>query len=206
MKSPAHNKTPSGNNRLRIIGGQWRGTKLIFPDVFAIRPTPDRVRETLFNWLQMEIVASRCLDLFAGSGALGLEALSRGASTTTFVDREPKITRYLSETLARLNCSQGTVQTMDAIQYLQQPVTPYDIVFLDPPFAASAGQQLLSQLFNQIETRGWLSPSAHIYIECPSDMGSPDSLSQWPANWLLQKSKHAGQVGYHLARRGLGPG
>jgi 16S rRNA (guanine966-N2)-methyltransferase len=203
MKSvPTKTQVSSGANRLRIIGGQWRATKLTFPDVMVIRPTPDRVRETLFNWLQLEVVGARCLDLFAGSGSLGLEALSRGASTVTFVDREAVIGKYLRETLARLHCTQGEIHTMDATQFLHNPASPFDIVFLDPPFAASAENQLLGAICSQLESKGWLSAHAHIYIECPSSMGSPDSIPEWPANWTLHRSKQAGQVGYHLARRG----
>ena len=92
---------PRAPNRLRIIGGRWRGSRIVFPPLAAIRPSPDRVRETLFNWLQQSIVGARCLDLFAGSGALGLEALSRGAAHVTFVDREPQVGRHLTQTLER---------------------------------------------------------------------------------------------------------
>ncbi len=200
-KSPVKSDSASGANRLRIIAGRWRGTRLNFPDIAAIRPTPDRVRETVFNWLQADIVNARCLDLFAGSGALGIEALSRGASAVTFVDREAVIEKYLRDTLQRLHCDQCEVITIDALQFLQRTPVSFDIVFLDPPFSASTDQQILTQLCSQLETRGWLNTHAHIYIECPSSMGSPDSLSHWPANWTLHRSKQAGQVGYHLARR-----
>jgi len=203
MKPASSKSIPSGANRLRIIGGQWRATKLTFPDVLAIRPTPDRVRETLFNWLQTDITNARCLDLFAGSGALGLEALSRGASAVTFVDREVVIGKYLRDTLTRLHCTQGDVHTLDAMQFLQKSASLFDIVFLDPPFAASAENQLLGEICSQLESKGWLSAHAHIYIECPSTMGSPDSIPHWPTNWTLHRSKQAGQVGYHLARRNL---
>jgi 16S rRNA (guanine966-N2)-methyltransferase len=201
MKTIATKATHTGANRLRIIGGQWRGTKLTFPAVGAIRPTPDRVRETVFNWLQMDIANSNCLDLFAGSGALGLEAMSRGASSVTFVDREAAIGKYLRETLVRLRCPQIDIRIMDAMQLLQQPGTAYDIVFLDPPFAASAQHQLLSNIFAQLESNGWLSSDALIYIECPSTMGSPDTVPGWPPTWTLHRSKQTGQVGYHLAKR-----
>jgi 16S rRNA (guanine966-N2)-methyltransferase len=183
--SPAHT--------LRIIGGQWRGRKLEFPDVEAIRPTPDRVRETVFNWLQHDIVGARCLDLFAGSGALGFEALSRGASHVTFVDRESRIARYLRETLTRLRCDEGEVHNADALQWLLGPPLSFDIVFLDPPFAA----KVLDETCNRLESNGWLAPQSLIYIESPSDAGPP----VLPDNWELIKSKTAGQVGYHLARR-----
>lgn len=199
-----HASSPSATaNRLRIIGGRWRGTKLNFPDVAAIRPTPDRVRETLFNWLQQEVVGARCLDLFAGSGALGFEALSRGASTVTFVDREPAVGHYLRDTLQRLHCNDAVVHNMDALAFLKHAATPFDIIFLDPPFAASATSDLLPQLCSQLENQGWLSARAWIYIECPATIGAPTALGYWPPSWKLYRSKQAGQVGYHLAQRAL---
>jgi 16S rRNA (guanine966-N2)-methyltransferase len=180
-------------NRLRIIGGQWRGRKLEFPNVAAIRPTPDRVRETVFNWLQNDIVDARCLDLFAGSGALGLEALSRGATQVDFVDCEPRIGSYLRETLKRLETTSGNVHTADSLKWLAGSVQPFDVVFLDPPFDAS----ILPAVCQRLEEGGWLNPEALIYIESASSGGLP----QLPVNWALIKSKTTGQVGYHLARR-----
>jgi 16S rRNA (guanine966-N2)-methyltransferase len=178
---------------LRVIGGRWRGRKLEFPAVDAIRPTPDRVRETVFNWLQHDIVGSRCLDLFAGSGALGFEALSRGAAHVAFVDRDPRIGRYLRETLARLESQEGEVHVADALQWLSGPPQQFDIAFLDPPFALN----LLSEAIERLEGRGWLTPQALIYMENPASAGLPEL----PKNWEPIKSKTAGQVGYHLARR-----
>jgi 16S rRNA (guanine966-N2)-methyltransferase len=180
-------------HKLRIIGGAWRGRKLEFPPFDAIRPTPDRVRETVFNWLQDHIVGARCLDLFAGSGALGFEALSRGAAQVEFVEREPKVGRYLRETLQRLNAPQADVHVADAVQWLTNASRPFDIVFLDPPFSSD----LLPTLCEQLETRGWLASSALIYIENASAKGTP----VLPSKWELIKSKTTGQVGYHLARR-----
>jgi 16S rRNA (guanine966-N2)-methyltransferase len=182
---------PPPANRLRIIGGRWRGSRIVFPALAAIRPSPDRVRETLFNWLQQQIVGARCLDLFAGSGALGLEALSRGAAHVTFVDREPQVGRHLKQTLERLGSSDGTVATEDAQRFLLRPPQPFDIVFLDPPFASS----VLEQVANRLQ-QGWLAPGAHIYVECPADR----SLSTLPAQWAVHRTKRAGQVGYHLLR------
>ena len=104
-------------------------------------------------------------------------------------------------TLQRLHCEQGAVVTADALAFLHHQASPVDIVFLDPPFAATADTSLLSQVCSLLESRGWLSANAWIYIECPSDMGSPDSILHWPAHWTLHRSKTAGQVGYHLARR-----
>jgi len=178
-------------HRLRIVGGRWRGVKIDFPAIEAIRPSPDRVRETLFNWLQQYIVGARCMDLFAGSGALGIEALSRGASAVTFVDREPRVTRHLRQTLQRLGASGAAVETEDALRFLEREPQPFDIVFLDPPFAST----LLAPVFAGLE-RGWLAPDAHIYVECPADAPLPP-LS---AGWSVHRSKRAGQVGYHLLR------
>ena len=196
--------TAAGANRLRIIGGRWRGTRLQFPAVAAIRPTPDRVRETLFNWLQQAVVGARCLDLFAGSGALGLEALSRGAKCAVFVDESPQVARYLRETLARLQSIDGEVHSGDARAYLavlKKEAQPFDVVFLDPPFAATESSSLLSDLLVELERPGCLSHDAWIYLECPAGLGSPSTWTYWPTHWQLHRSKQAGQVGYHLARR-----
>lgn len=182
---------PNARNQLRIIGGRWRGRKLQFPAVEAIRPTPDRVRETLFNWLQNDINGSRCLDLFAGSGALGLEALSRGAAEVTFVDREPMVTRYLQNALTQLAANDFVVCKLDALKFLAQPPQAFDVVFLDPPFDA----HLLAIICARLENN-WLRPGALIYLEC----AAADGIPELPATWQLIKSKIAGQVGYHLAR------
>lgn len=191
----------AGHHRLRIIGGRWRSTPLHFPDVAAIRPTPNRVRETLFNWLQQAVLGARCLDLFAGSGAVGLEALSRGAGAAVFVDMDAVIGRYLRDTLERLRCTDAQVVTADARNYLQRAPTAFDIVFLDPPFAAGVNE-LLPQLIQQLEHGGWLAPEAWIYLECPAGI-DPLSIEHWPHNWRLHRSKQAGQVGYHLAQRSV---
>jgi 16S rRNA (guanine966-N2)-methyltransferase len=180
-----------GANRLRIVGGRWRGMRIDFPAIGAIRPTPDRVRETLFNWLQTRIVEARCLDLFAGSGALGFEALSRGASHVTLVDREPEIARHLGATLARFHATNAEVHTSDALRFLERPSQRFDIVFLDPPFASEVLPAICESL-----NRGWLNPSASIYIEC----SSRSALPQLPMDWVIYRSKSAGEVGYHLLR------
>lgn len=189
---------PAGRlpNRLRIIGGRWRGVPITFPPVDAIRPSPDRVRETLFNWLQHDIAGARCLDLFAGSGALGIEALSRGAAHVTFVDREPAIGRHLKETLARLGGTDASVVVDEASRFLtrrdpSQEWQPFDIVFLDPPYASG----LLPAICEELD-RGWLAPSAYVYLESPADQPLP----RMPAGWAVHRTKRAGQVGYHLLR------
>lgn len=178
-------------NQLRIVGGRWRGLRIDFPEVEAIRPSPDRVRETLFNWLQTSISGARCLDLFAGSGALGIEALSRGASAVTFVDREPQVGRHLTQALQRLGATGATVKTEDAVRFLERTPQPFDLVFLDPPFASTLLQPVFARL-----PQGWLAPEAHIYVECRSDVPMPP-LSP---GWSVYRSKQAGQVGYHLLR------
>jgi 16S rRNA (guanine966-N2)-methyltransferase len=189
-KKTAQKSASQGPNRLRIIGGRWRGSRIVFPPLAAIRPSPDRVRETLFNWLQQPIVGARCLDLFAGSGALGLEALSRGAAHVTFVDREPQIGRHLSQTLERLGSRDATVVVEDAQRFLSRPAQPFDIVFLDPPFDSGALEQVGGRL------QGWLAPGGYVYVECPAER----SLAILPAHWAVQRTKRAGQVGYHLLR------
>ena len=189
-KKTAQKSSSQGPNRLRIIGGRWRGSRIVFPPLAAIRPSPDRVRETLFNWLQQPIVGARCLDLFAGSGALGLEALSRGAAHVTFVDREPQIGRHLSQTLERLGSRAATVVVEDAQRFLSRPAQPFDIVFLDPPFDSGVLEQVGGRL------QGWLAPGGYVYVECPAER----SLAILPAHWAVQRTKRAGQVGYHLLR------
>jgi 16S rRNA (guanine966-N2)-methyltransferase len=178
-------------HRLRIIGGRWRGVRISFPPLEAIRPSPDRVRETLFNWLQPHIAGARCLDLFAGSGALGIEALSRGAAHVTFVDREPQIGRHLTATLQRLGATDAQVRIEDAMRFLQGAPQRFDIVFVDPPFASTLVQQVCDGL-----TGGWLARDALIYVECSADAGLP----VLPPGWSVHRSKRAGQVGYHLLR------
>lgn len=180
-------------NTLRIIGGEWRGRRLEFPPLDAIRPTPDRVRETLFNWLQAVVPGSRCLDLYAGSGALGLEALSRGAREVVFVDVEVGVCRHLQQVLRDLGCNRGQVVHADAERFLEQSAEPFDVVFIDPPFRESA----VPAACRRIDAGGWLKPAGYAYLEAAAAEGAP----VLPAGWRLLKSKRAGEVGYHLARR-----
>jgi 16S rRNA (guanine966-N2)-methyltransferase len=175
---------------LRIIGGTWRGRKLRFPASTGIRPTPDRVRETLFNWLGTAIRGARCLDLFAGSGALGLEALSRGAAHVTFVERDAAAAHALRERLVEWQAEDARVERSDALRYLAGEARPFDIVFLDPPFAS----ELLPRSAALLEERQWLAADARIYLECASRAALPPL----PATWRLLKAKQAGEVGYHL--------
>jgi 16S rRNA (guanine966-N2)-methyltransferase len=175
---------------LRIIGGTWRGRKWRFPDGADIRPTPDRVRETLFNWLGGRTQGARCLDLFAGSGALGLEALSRGAAHVSFVDSAEAAVRELRLRLAEWQATDARVERGDALTFLDGRGQPFDIVFLDPPFAAG----LLAQAAARLTQHGWLAPGALIYVEC----AAAEDLPPVPPNWQALKAKRAGEVGYHL--------
>ncbi len=185
-------------NRLRIIGGRHRGRKLAFPDANGLRPTPDRVRETLFNWLMPHLGGARCLDLFAGSGALGLEALSRGAGHVTLVEANPAVARQLEANLELLGeGGRSEVMCRDALAFLRTaPAGPFDIVFLDPPYDAD----LLPPAIAALEQGGWLADPAWIYLEVPVKKGEA-ALPALPANWSLHREKRAGQVGYHLIRR-----
>ncbi len=175
---------------LRIIGGTWRGRKLRFPAGADIRPTPDRVRETLFNWIGAAVRDAECLDVFAGSGALGLEALSRGAAHVTFIDRDTAAARALAQLVREWRAANAQIVRADALRYLAGVARPMDVVFLDPPFTA----QLLSEAAALLEQRHWLKPGALIYLECAARAGLP-SL---PPAWQPLKAKQAGEVGYHL--------
>jgi 16S rRNA (guanine966-N2)-methyltransferase len=182
-----------GRNSVRIIGGGWRGRRVNFPDIPGLRPTPDRVRETLFNWLQHAIVGSRCLDLFAGSGALGLEALSRGAKELVFVEQAVAAARALQEQLVRFGGeAHAQVVEMGATRYLRAPAQAFDIVFLDPPF----GREALAEYVPMLDAGNWLKIGGLVYLENEKTAGAP----ALPTHWELLKSKAAGDVGYHLAR------
>jgi 16S rRNA (guanine966-N2)-methyltransferase len=178
---------------VRIIGGRWRGKRIPVPDLPGLRPTPDRVRETLFNWLAPVIGGSGVLDLFAGTGALGLEAASRGAREVLLVERDRGAADRLRETAAALAPDRLAVVEADALAWLRSPSRPFDIVFLDPPYDAG----LLQAAMRGLEAGGWLAPGAFIYLEAPAEAGPP----ALPEGWKLHRSGRAGAVGYHLARR-----
>lgn len=179
---------------MRIIGGRWRGRRIAFAPVPGLRPTPDRVRETLFNWLAPVIEGARCLDLFAGSGALGLEAASRGAVSVCLVERDRSVVRALEEQVRVLGADQVRVVQAEARAWLAGVPEPLDVVFLDPPFTDDAA---LAACIERLETGGWLRPRARIYLE--SDARTP--LPPLPATWSLTHSRRAGHVAYHLALR-----
>jgi 16S rRNA (guanine966-N2)-methyltransferase len=178
---------------LRIIGGAWRGRRLRFPADADIRPTPDRVRETLFNWLGARVVGAHCLDLFAGSGALGLEALSRGAAAVRFIEHDTSAARALAQLLTEWGARNAVVERAEALNALEGAARPVEVVFLDPPFGAG----LLAGAATRLEARGWLAPGALIYLE----QAAREPLPPLPAAWRPMKAKRAGEVGYHLYER-----
>ena len=187
-------KLSGASGRIRIIGGQLRNSRLDVPDLPGLRPTAERVRETLFNWLSPVIAGARCLDLCAGTGALGIEALSRGAASVQFVERDPRAAQALRGNLARLKAQGGQVVGVDALAYLQGAPQPYELVFLDPPFA----QDLWTAMAQRLEQGGWLSASAWIYVESPR-LAAP----VLPTSWNLHREGVAGEVRYALYRRVL---
>ena len=176
---------------IRIIGGEWRSRKLTVPDAPGLRPTPDRVRETLFNWLAPTIQGARVLDAFTGSGALFLEALSRGASTGVAIDANLDAVNNLRRNLALLQGDDAEVLRADSLHYLSNKAEQgFDIVLLDPPFH----QDLLLSACQLLEDNNWLNKDAWIYTEseqAPSRLGVPSS-------WRLHREKHTGQVHYAL--------
>jgi 16S rRNA (guanine966-N2)-methyltransferase len=182
------------SGRIRIIGGSLRNSRLDVPELPGLRPTPERVRETLFSWLAPMIEGARVLDLCAGTGALGIEALSRGAAAACFVEPEARAVRALRDNLARLKATGGEVAAMDAQGFLRGVARPFDLVFLDPPFALD----LWSKLAQALEQGGWLAERAWVYLESPREVSPPV-----PANWSLHREGRAGEVRFALYRRSL---
>jgi 16S rRNA (guanine966-N2)-methyltransferase len=182
--------------QVRIVGGRWRGSKLPVAEVDGLRPSSDRVRETLFNWLAPVIRGARCLDLFAGSGALGFEAGSRGAARVLMIEREPRLVASLRESARRLQADCVELRSGDALALLDPCATgqalggPFDIVFIDPPFAAGLWPGVLRALPGQLAEQAW------IYLESP-----PDTAPAVPADWLLHREGRTRDVRYALYRR-----
>lgn len=190
MRRTRH-KTPGS---LRIIGGRYRGRRVPVPSQDGLRPTSDRVRETLFNWLSPIIDGARCLDLFAGSGALGFEASSRGAGEVFMVERSLPVFRVLRENVRTLGVEGVSLVRADANAWLAERGSPFDIVFLDPPFT----DDLLTRSLGLLTANGWLARNARLYVEAPLSRGFPD----WPAGWRLVRDKRAGRVCYGLVETG----
>lgn len=172
-------------NRVRIVGGQWRSRLLAFPDVAGLRPTPDRVRETVFNWLGQDLTGKRCLDLYAGSGALGFEAASRHARSVVMVERDARAMQALQENQVLLDAQAIQLRRADALEFLAADTGNYDVVFADPPYAAADRETLLKRI------RPRLAEDAVVYLEAPASFDPP-------AGWRLFRGARAGAVHFRL--------
>ena len=174
---PGRGSPQTADRSVRIVAGTWRGRRVPFLPVPGLRPTPDRVRETLFNWLQRSVVGARCLDLYAGTGALAFEALSRGAVSAVLVEQDPRVVRQLREVTGVLGATQARVVEGDARAFLKGSAEPFDLVFLDPPFALGA----LTELCTLLADGGWLAPAALIYLE----QSVRDAPTDLPQGWRV---------------------
>lgn len=181
------------NNKVKIIGGQWRGRNLPFSDVQGLRPTPNRIRETVFNWLQYDVIASDCLDLYAGSGALGMEAASRGAKRVVQVESNAQVCRQLKQNTELVSASQVKIVQQEVFRYLAGNNEEFDLVFLDPPFTEGYAVQTA----NWLEDKRWLASHAKIYMEVEGQL----KLTGLPESWSMLKQKIAGEVAYYLFER-----
>ena len=189
-------KTAQNSGKLRIIGGKWRSRLLPIIEQPGLRPTPDRVRETLFNWLQGIVPDAYCLDLFAGSGTLGFEAASRGARQVILVEQQNETCDILRKNIQILKADNIRLDQRDAIQWLQargDHTLKFDLVFIDPPYSSD----LLGECCGLLEDQQWLADEAYVYLELSSER----QLDALPENWQVIRGKKAGQVSYHLVRR-----
>lgn len=189
-QSSKKNQSQKNKGQCRIIAGKWRGRKISFDDAEGLRPTTDRIRETVFNWLQPFLVKSRCLDCFAGSGVLGFEALSRGAEKVIFLDQNEKTISNLKKNISALDAEAAELHCVDALQWLKlQNKETFDLIFLDPPFATD----LLVETCALLNQSSCLVDGAIIYLE-----HNINSKIDLPENWCSLKKKKAGQVAYQL--------
>ena len=189
-KGPANRGSRPG--RLRIVAGKWRSRLLPITDVEGLRPTPERIRETLFNWLAGEIEGSHCLDPFAGTGALAFEALSRGAASATLIDKSARVVETLNSSAALLESDDIQILCADALSFMRQKASRrYDIVFLDPPFA----EDIVEECCRLLQSNGWLTDGAVVYIEQQKSRPLPEL----PRGWTINKDNKAGNVRYMLA-------
>ena len=179
----------AGRGSIRIIGGRWRGTRITVGDALALRPSSDRVRETLFNWLTPHLPGARCLDLFAGTGVLGFEAVSRGAASCDLIEHDRVLAQALETLKQRLQAEAIDIHCADAVQWLRRPPTPYDIVFVDPPFHSDIAAQVLERL-----ACGWLSSSGLLYLETERD------ADRAADGWEVMKHGRTRHVSYALLR------
>ena len=190
---PGRGRPGAPARSVRIVAGCWRGRRVPFIPMPGLRPTPDRVRETLFNWLNRSVAAARCLDLCAGTGALAFEALSRGAASAVLVEQDPRVVRQLQEVARTLGADRARVVQGDARAFLKGPTEPFDLVFLDPPFALG----VLTELCTLLADGGWLAPAAFVYLE-QSARDAPIGL---PQGWRVVREMRAGEVRAQLVQR-----
>ncbi len=188
-----HSQKKPNQGSVRIIAGLWRGRKLAVQDIKGLRPTTDRVKETLFNWIAQDIPYTKCLDLFAGSGGLGFEAASRQAKQVVMLELNTKAYQQLMCNISTLKTDKVQAINTDALTYLKSTGSPFDIIFVDPPFR----QGLLEQCLELLEQNNWLAENAMIYIETEKEL----ALTHLPDNWSLYREKTAGQVTYRLFER-----
>lgn len=192
---PRSPHTRRAAHKVRIIGGRWKRWQIPVADRPGLRPTPDRVRETLFNWLADELSGTRCLDLYAGTGALGLEALSRGASSVHFVEQDRQTAAELRNQLNKLQCADAHVETADVLHWLRTPPRQtFHAVFMDPPYHSDC----LGEACALLVQAGWLAPAAWIYLEFAADEAAPTL----PVGWRVHRDTHAGQVRAWLCQAG----
>jgi 16S rRNA (guanine966-N2)-methyltransferase len=175
-------------NEVRIVGGAWRSRRIRFTARENLRPTPDRVRETLFNWLGQDLTGLACLDLFAGSGALGFEAASRGARRVVMVERDREAVAALERNKHALDARQVELVRTDALEFVRRDTSNFDVIFLDPPFESGCGSELVEALPSRLAERGW------VYHES-------GGRTVWPEGWAIVKEGRAGQVFYQLVKR-----
>ncbi len=190
MAKNSRNSVPNGaRNSVRIIGGTWRSRVIRFPDASGLRPSPDRVRETLFNWLGQDLTGLACLDLFAGSGALGFEAASRGASSVVMLETAPEAAAALRANASLLDAKSWRLAAGDALEFLRSHRAGlFDVVFVDPPFASGLIERVLPLL------PGLLAPGARVYVESGEDLAVPEG-------WQVLRQGRAGVVRYHLLQK-----
>ncbi|MFN8841330.1 MAG: 16S rRNA (guanine(966)-N(2))-methyltransferase RsmD [Burkholderiales bacterium] len=194
---PARRGTPP--SKVRIVGGDWKRTPLAVVDTPGLRPTPDRVRETLFNWLGQRLEGWRCLDLYAGTGALGLEAASRGAARVVLVEREPRVARALHEVKAKLKAAAVEVVQADATAWLGGARDRFDLVFLDPPFGGGDLARVLPRVAALLE------PGGFVYVETDRALAEGEAPLSAVPELALRRADRAGQVHYHLLHRAAPP-
>jgi 16S rRNA (guanine966-N2)-methyltransferase len=207
QKKPSHPRRPSAPQQVRIIGGTWKRTPLPVLDAFGLRPTPDRVRETVFNWINHQIDANwqqaDCLDLFAGSGALGFEAASRGAHSVTMIDTVGPVVRQLELIKDKLKADKVRILRADALAVardLAQRGQRFDVIFLDPPYQQDFLSQALPLCASLLKPGGLLYAESGERLPFAENEGQDEQLPDWLQGWQLVRGDKAGMVHFHLLK------